>query len=107
MSFSAAAKLALSNIYLRMGSSAVFSPTSGPDVPCIVIVDRVVGYEPGSIGRSATVTKISYKRADIDRRVVAGETFTIDGDVYTVRAMDNYDDGAWTDYEGRAVVVAT
>ena len=105
MSFSAAANMALKNIYSRMGEEAVFSPLTGDDVTCNVIIDAASDWEPGgSVQVAEQQIVVNYRRADIDRKVKRGETFTAGSVVYTVVSMAHYP-GSWTAYEGKAVVI--
>lgn len=104
MSFSEAANMALANIYARMGSPAVFAPAAGDPVACTIIVDHSSDWQPGGAVQVAEPQiVISYRRSEIDRKVRRGETFTVDGTVYTVRSMENYP-GSWTEFEGKAAV---
>ena len=104
MSFAAAANIALDRIYLRMGAEAVFSPLAGVDVDCQIIVERGSFMAPGGAVQVADHRiSISYKRSDIDRKVLRGETFTIGATVYSVLAMSDYPN-SWTEFEGRADV---
>lgn len=97
--------MALCNIYKLMGSSAVFAPATGDDVACTVIINTTSEFDPGgTILVADPQTVINYRRADIDRKVKRGETFTVGSTVYTVVSMAHYPD-SWTEFEGKAVVV--
>lgn len=97
---------ALDTVYANFGDAAVFSPTAGDDVALTVILESVEAWQPGTeIQYAATQQVVSYRRADIDRRVKSGETFTINGTVYTVYSMAPYPD-SWSEFEGKAVVEA-
>ncbi len=88
----------------NFGVEATFSPAAGNDVTCTVIFGQTHEMQPGgNVQVSTDEIVIHYRRADIDRRVVNGETFTIGSKVYTVRGMAPYPT-AWTDWEGQAVV---
>ena len=104
MSFADAANMALRNIFARMGEPAVFAPIVGEEIPCTVIVKTGSDWEGGgNLQVAATQTFINYLRGEIDRKVKAGETFTIASKVYTVRSMAHYPN-SWTAFEGMAVV---
>mgnify|MGYP000107878709 CR=1 FL=1 len=99
----------LEKAYTVFGVTAAFTPAVGDPVdPLTVIVDYAEGWQPGGaeVQFAQSQTVISYMRKDIDRRVKQGETFTIDGTVYTVRSMAPYPD-SWNQFEGKAVVVTT
>ena len=106
MSFGSAANKALQRIYARMGVDAVFSPKSGEDIPLRGIKEEGVAHEPfsGIVQAAVSQIEIQYMRADLDRRVVNGETFTIGETVYTVHSMSPYPD-SWTEFEGIASVI--
>jgi hypothetical protein len=102
--FDTAAAAAIPLIYGKFGVESVFSPFMGDDVECTVIVMKGHGWEPGGgVNASMDQIQVYYQRADIDRKLKRGETFTVGSTVYTVRSMADYP-GAWTDHEGRAVV---
>jgi hypothetical protein len=97
----------LAKIYETAGSSALFHPLAGQDQTVNVIVEYSVEWEPSSqIQVADDHIVIQYQRADIDRRVLKGETFTIGADVYEVRSMATYPE-AFTEFEGHAVVRLT
>jgi len=90
------------NIYTALGDAAIFTPATGdPLDPVYVVVREEESFQPGGFSAAVcgTETVLRYQRADIDRKVVAGETFTIGATVYTVRAMKE-----WTSRRGKAVV---
>lgn len=97
----------LSAVYNTAGVAAVFTP-AGEDpvtVALNVILDYRVDWEPSSQVQVADDhIEIQYQRADIDRRVLKGETFTVGSATYTVRSMASYPE-AFNDLEGHAVVV--
>ena len=108
MGFSDAARIALGNLYstAKFGVEAVFSPLVGSDITLTVILDIDNGYQPGgSVQIAEPQTTISYQRSDLDRKVKRGETFTINGTLYTVLSMADYPD-SWTEFEGKASVEA-
>ena len=108
MGFSDAAKMALGNLYStkKFGVEATFAPISGDPDTFNVILNVDNSYQPGgSVQVAEPQTTISYRRENLDRKVKRGETFTIDGTVYTVRSMADYPD-SWTEYEGKASVEA-
>ena len=108
MSFDDAASSALADAYSTdfFGVKATFTPISGDPDTFNVILDVDNSYQPGgSVQVAEPQTTISYRRENLDRKVKRGETFTIDGTVYTVRSMADYPD-AWSEYEGKASVEA-
>lgn len=95
----------LGTIYAMAGEAATFTPIAGDPVPLNVIVDYAVNWEPsGQVQVADDHIELHYRRADIDRRVVKGETFTVGSKTYTVRSMAQYPD-AFDDLEGRAIVL--
>ena len=108
MGFSDAAKMALTNLYSteKFGVEATFTPLTGDPITFTVILERDNSYQPGgSIQVAEPQITISYQRANLNRKVKRGETFTIDGTVYTVRSMADYPE-SWTEFEGKASVEA-
>lgn len=102
--FSSAALAAIETIFATFGDTAIFTPVVGADVSVTVIVDTSSDWQPGGQVRVADPrTVIRYLRADINRKVKRGETFSVNGTVYTVVSMSQYPD-AWTEFEGKAVV---
>lgn len=105
--FDTPAASALDTVYATFGDAAVFSPLTGDDVSLTVIVEDLEQWEPGGeILYAGTQKVLSYRRADIDRRVKRNETFTIGGTVYTVQSMAAYPD-SWSTWEGKAMVEAS
>jgi hypothetical protein len=106
MTFDAAAKEMMVDVHREMGVDAVFSPLSGDDVACRVIVRTATDYAPGGgrLAVSEPQVVIVYRREEIARRVVRNETFTVGSVVYRVRSMAGYPD-AWTAFQGKAAVV--
>jgi hypothetical protein len=108
VSFADAAKMALANLYSteKFGVEATFTPLTGDPDTFNVILGVDNSYQPGgSVQVAEPQTTISYQRTNLDRKVKRGETFTIDGMIYTVRSMADYPD-SWTEYEGKASVEA-
>jgi predicted metal-dependent phosphoesterase TrpH len=106
MNYNDAAEGALAKIYECTGVDAVFDPKTGEAIPLRVIKEEGVAHEPvgGIVQAAVSQIEIHYMRTDLDRRVVNGETFTIDGTVYTVHSMSPYP-GSWTEFEGIASVI--
>jgi len=92
---------AQSRIYQTLGAPAVFTPLTGAPQDLYVVLREEESFQPGGFQSAvcATETVVRYMRADIDRKLVPGETFTIGSAVYTVRAMRE-----WTSRRGKAVV---
>ena len=104
MTIEAIFQQAIEDSFNVLGADGVFSPLSGDDVPCRIIVERGSFMAPGGTVQVADPRiTISYKRSDIDRKVLRGETFTVGATAYTVLAMSDYPN-SWTDFEGRADV---
>lgn len=88
----------------QYGDEAVFTPLVGDQINLYVVLSHDYDYQPLSDVQVAyqSIT-ISYKRSDIDRKVLAGEIFIINGTSYTVISMSDYPD-SWCDYYGIAAV---
>lgn len=88
-------------IYQSLGAPAVFTPLTGAPQDVYVVLREEESFQPDGFSSAVCATEIviRYRRSDIDRKVVAGETFTIGSTVYTVRAMRE-----WTSRRGKAVV---
>jgi hypothetical protein len=105
MHYDLAAPVACPAIYSVFGVSALFTPATGANVTAVVVVDWVADWQPsGQVQLAEKTLTVSYQRADIDRKVKRGETFTVGTKVYRVLSMADYPD-AWTEYEGKAAVV--
>lgn len=95
----------LADLYDSVGVAAVFNPTAGGPVACQIIVDESVEFEPqGQLQIADDHVEIHYQRAEIDRRVLKGETWVVGVFTYTVRSMAFYPD-AFDDLQGRAIVI--
>lgn len=107
MTFDADLAGGLADLYGHAGVAAVFTP-AGVDPPTVslnVIIEYSVEWEPqAQLQIADDHTVIHYQRADIDRRVVRGETFSVGGSVYTVRSMAAYP-GAYDDHQGQCIVI--
>lgn len=101
MTATTAINTAMSNIYQALGAPAVFTPATGDPVELYVVLREEESFQPGGFSSAVcgTETVIRYRRADIDRKLVTGETFVIGSTTYTVRAMKE-----WTVRRGKAVV---
>jgi hypothetical protein len=79
---------ALPGIFTAAGEAAVFTPATGSPIPCFVFIDFNVMLQPS--GMEAQVyeqgTAIEALLLDIGREPNRGETFTVGGVVYTVKA---------------------
>lgn len=80
---------ALSDIFEAAAETAVFTPATGSPVDCQVEIDFDVSLQPA--GAEAQVwqqgTTIEALLSAIGREPNRGETFTVDGTVYTVQAI--------------------
>ena len=78
-----------------MGVNAVFQPTLGSAVPGRVILDQEIVPDPGSFEANSWVRKktIEGQMSVFGKEPDAGETFTIDGTVYTVTRDEPENDG--------------
>ena len=83
---------ALTDIFLKLGVEAVFTPSSGDAVTLRVNKDQAIGTQGGiDASRMIVEDTIEYIIADIGREAVKGETFTIDSVVYTMCETVNND----------------
>lgn len=84
---------ALPGIFTAAGEAAVFTPATGDPIPCFVFIDFNVMLQPSGMEAQVweTGTTIEALLSDIGREPDRGETFTVDGVVYTVKAIATND----------------
>lgn len=81
---------ALADIFAsEIGSDAVFSPASGSDVPCRVIVNRDILMQPESMTAQVYERGISIESllSEIGRAPVRGERFTVTTETFGVETF--------------------
>lgn len=85
-------RTAIDKVFRRLGSEAVFTPAAGSPVTCWVMLERETEVEPAlESGVVVSARTIEYQIDDLAREAVRGETFTIDGTVYTVSQVASND----------------
>lgn len=80
---------AVDDIYTLAGESAVFTPLSGDQVDCLVLLDKEIDQMPvvfESGGMDYRIT-VEVRNAEIGKRPESGEVFTVDEIDYTVDAI--------------------
>jgi hypothetical protein len=84
------------NILELIGDPATFQPITGDAVSLYVNVVQGVNMQPDALQADvyALETSVEYLFSDLGREVNEGETFTVDGKVYTVQSIDE-NDGIW------------
>ena len=90
MSFEAVINQALVKIFNKLGQDATYQPLSGDPVSCKVYLKMDV--EPQPIGETEVWEKgttIEYILFVIGQEANAGDTFTIESDTYTVKAVQH------------------
>lgn len=80
---------ALPKMMEAMGEAASFGPETGDAIPCVVFINHNVLLQPGSAEaqvweRGTTIEALLSEIGDEPER---GETFTVDGILYTVQAI--------------------
>ena len=86
---------ALPGIFTAAGETAVFTPATGSAIPCYVFINFNVELQPSGmevqVWERGTVIEAllidAGEGAAIGREPARGETFTVDGTVYTVKAI--------------------
>ena len=80
---------ALPGIFSAAGEAAVFTPASGDPISCNVFIDFNVMLQPSGVEVQVWEqgTTIEALLSDLGREPNRGETFTVDGVVYTVKAI--------------------
>ena len=99
------AKRDLLNNFSALGKSAVFTPSGGSPVGCVVIMDRETGIEPGGYDAQVAVpvTTLEYMLDELGQEAKRGDTFTVSGEVWTVEGP--FEDEHSNDlYTGKVVV---
>ena len=92
-------------IFQDAGESAVFAPSGGSPVGCVVIMDRETGIEPGGYDAQVAVpvTTLEYMLDELGQEAKRGDTFTVSGEVWTVEGP--FEDEHSNDlYTGKVVV---
>ncbi len=89
MTIDAQIKNALLNAFTKAGEQAVFTPSAGDPVDCVVDLVKGVsvdegGYDAPVISR---VTTVEYLIEQIGREAEPGETFTIGSDVWVMEEI--------------------
>jgi hypothetical protein len=105
MGFDEIAARALTDVFNHLGDPAVFTPSEGDPVECMVIMDRETGIEPGGYDAQVAVpvTTLEYMRDETDQEAKRGDTFTVAGDEWIVEGP--FEDENSNDlYTGKVVV---
>lgn len=89
MSTTTILQAAMLDLFADAGASATFTPAAGDTVDCTVLVDRAVQMQPAGYEARTweTGTVLQYLYAVVGSEANRGETFTVDGTVYTVAGI--------------------